>query len=229
LNQGTLADQILAFCQDLDYDLPLPAGIGIMNPYRASADIREICHTFYSKFYRDNNPRRLILGINPGRLGSGATGLPFTDTKRLNQNCDIAYDKFVTHEPSSAFVYQMINAYGGPEKFYSDFYINSVCPLGFVKIDGNKTINYNYYDDKALVLSTLAFIKWNITQQIQISGRHDVCFVFGTGKNFAFLDKLNREMKYFDKVIQGQKNRPIHRKLSRSIYQASIINTHDTI
>jgi hypothetical protein len=197
----TKADEILAFYGDLTFKNRLPDGIGIMNPFQESEDIRKICHTFYHKYYDDVAPRRLILGINPGRLGSGATGIPFTDTKRLNHDCDIPYNKFSTHEPSSAFVYQMISAYGGPEKFYNDFYINSVCPLGFVKVDGKKIVNYNYYDEKNLTEATLPLIKWNIPEQIRIAGRGDICYVFGTGKNYTFLQKLNQDQKYFAKII----------------------------
>jgi hypothetical protein len=215
----TRAEQILAFCRDVHFDDALPESIGILNPYRASSDIRDICHLFYHKYYDDDKPRRLILGINPGRLGSGSTGIPFTDTKRLNSHCDIAYEKFVTHEPSSAFVYLMIEAYGGVEKFYKDFYINSICPLGFIKGEGSKVVNYNYYDDKALTLAATPFIKWNIPQQIKIAGRSDICFVFGTGKNYGFLQKLNQEIGFFDKIIPLEHPRYIMQYKAKMIDQ----------
>jgi hypothetical protein len=70
-------------------------------------------------------------------LGAGATGIPFTDTKRLESDCaESKTPDIATHEPSSVFVYEMIKAYGGPKNFYgNDFYISSVSPLGFVMRD----------------------------------------------------------------------------------------------
>jgi hypothetical protein len=89
------------------------------------------------------------LGINPGRFGAGVTGIPFTDTKRLEEKCWLTIEGLTTYEPSSVFVYDVIEAYGGVEKFYSDYYISSVCPLGFVKFnEKGKEINYNYYDSR---------------------------------------------------------------------------------
>lgn len=198
---NTRAKAILHFFEKVDYNGPLPFGIEIMNPYRQSQDIRQICSEFYHKYYHDTAPRTLILGINPGRLGAGATGLPFTDTKRLNDVCHIPYHKFSTHEPSSVFIYEMIQAYGGPDLFYKKFYINSVCPLGFIKNQNNKVINYNYYDSKELELIMNDFIVENIHHQIEIAGLQDVCFCLGTGKNYAFLHKLNQKHQFFGKVI----------------------------
>src|SRR3569833_2031670 len=102
-----------------------------MNPFRENEHALELSTGFYKKFYNDNRQRHLILGINPGRHGAGYTGVPFTDTKRLQSDCGIKYDGKETHEPSSVFVYEMIDAFGGPKEFYSKFYIHSICPLGF--------------------------------------------------------------------------------------------------
>ncbi len=196
-----LADKILDFYSHVNFNGKLPDHIGIMNPYRESEDIRILCELFYRKYYNDRNQRKLILGINPGRLGAGATGIPFTDTKRLNEECGIPYHNFVTHEPSSVFIYEMISAFGGPEEFYARFYINSVCPLGFIKVDGNKTVNYNYYDSKELEAAMKAFIIENIHKQIDLSGSSDVCYCLGTGKNFQYLNKLNHEFGFFGDII----------------------------
>lgn len=197
----TKAESIINFYEKIDFQGSLPQGIEIMNPYRQSEDIRQICKTFYSKYYHDHHVRNLILGINPGRLGAGATGLPFTDTKRLNDDCGIPYYKFSTHEPSSVFIYEMIQAFGGPDLFYQKFYINSVCPLGFVKNENNKVINYNYYDSKELETMMYDFIVENIKSQIEICGSHNICFCLGTGKNFRYLEKLNQKHQFFGKII----------------------------
>jgi len=196
-----LADKILDFYANVNYEGKLPDSIGIMNPYRESEDIRMLCGLFYRKYYSDLNHRKLILGINPGRLGGGATGIPFTDTKRLNEECSIPYPNFVTHEPSSVFIYEMIRAFGGPEAFYARFYINSVCPLGFIKVDGHKAVNYNYYDSKELEAAMKAFIIENIKKQIDLSGSDKVCYCLGMGKNFQYLKKLNNEFGFFSNII----------------------------
>src|ERR1700739_4024170 len=150
-NYMTFADKVIQFNQQLHFDGKLPDGIRIMNPFKENPNVTRIVEQFYKKYYNDNNPRHLILGINPGRFGGGVTGIPFTDSKRLKSVCKIAYDGKETHEPSSVFVYEMIDAFGGADYFYQNFYIHSICPLGFtsIKSDG-KEINYNYYDSPAL-------------------------------------------------------------------------------
>lgn len=205
----------------------LPDGIGIMNPYRESADIRLICESFYRKYYNDHKPRTLILGINPGRLGAGATGIPFTDTKRLNCHCGIIWEKFSTHEPSSVFMYTMIDAYGGPEKFYGDFYINSVFPLCFVKSEaGKKAVNYNYYDSPALEQAVRPLILQNLQKQIEIAGKNEICFCLGSGKNYKYLADLNDKFHFFNRIIPLEHPRFImqYKLRSMDLYIADYID-----
>ncbi|NLA50491.1 MAG: DUF4918 family protein, partial [Bacteroidales bacterium] len=78
----TFADKIIAFYTEIDFRGTLPAGISIMNPFRNNPDVINTVTLFYRKYYSDNNKRHMIIGINPGRLGAGATGIPFTDTIR---------------------------------------------------------------------------------------------------------------------------------------------------
>jgi hypothetical protein len=197
-----LSDKIIKYYRNLKFDGTLPDDITMMNPVKESKIIAKICKEFYSKYYNDNNKRFLILGINPGRLGAGSTGIPFTDTKRLIEKCNINIEGVHTHEPSSVFIYDMIDAFGGPEKFYSKFYINSVCPLGFtISNESKKEINYNYYDDRKLQDTVLDFIKWNITTQIKLGCHTSKVFCLGTGKNYKFLNELNNKEKYFGQVI----------------------------
>lgn len=197
-----LAEKIISFNKNLTFNYPLPNGIAVMNPFKESSTASIISEKFYKKFYNDNKERKLILGINPGRLGAGVTGIPFTDTKRLKKECGIPLEEFHTHEPSSVFVYEVIEAYGGPEQFYSDFYINSVCPLGFVIIDQKgKSKNYNYYDSAALTKAVTPFIIQSIREQIDLGVRTDVVYCLGTGKNYKYLAKLNEEQKFFGEVV----------------------------
>jgi len=180
----------------------LPRGIRIMDPFKESGQTSWIANAFYQKYYNDSAPRHIILGINPGRFGGGLTGIPFTDPKRLMSECHINYEGKITHEPSSVFVYEMINAYGGAEAFYKKFYINSLCPLGFTIADAKgKEKNYNYYDSKELLNAVAGFITDNINKQVALGIKTDVCFCFGTGKNENFLRKLNEEHHFFKKIV----------------------------
>lgn len=199
---STFAARIIAFNKSLKYNGTLPAGIRIMNPFQESPLALAVSSEFYQKYYHDSQPRHLILGINPGRFGSGQTGISFTDPKRLVANCHIDFPGPMTHEPSSAYIYEMIAAFGGEERFYQQFYIHSICPLGFTKIGENgKETNYNYYDSPALLKSVYPFIVENIRKQIEMGFETDVCFCFGTGKNEAFFRKLNEAHQFFKKIV----------------------------
>jgi len=197
----SFGEKVIQFNEEVSLSDPLPEGIRAMNPFRDSMEILRISRLFYKKYYNDTFFRRMIIGINPGRLGAGATGIPFTDTKRLADVCGIKVDSFNTHEPSSVFVYEMIAAYGGPEVFYRDYYINSVSPLGFVRKNkkGN-WINCNYYDEKVLFESLIPFIVDNLKKQLDFGIDRQIAFVLGK-KNFKFLDIINRKEKLFEKLF----------------------------
>lgn len=213
----TLADKIIAFNRQLEYKGKLPEGIRIMNPFREEPQAPVISEQFYKKYYNDNKPRHLILGINPGRFGAAVTGVPFTDTKRLKSECHIAYTGKETHEPSSVFIYEMIRAFGGVENFYGSFYINSLCPLGFTKAtDNGKEVNYNYYDSRELTDAVYDFIVDNVGQQIALGMETGTCFCFGTGKNETFLRKLNDEKLFFKQIVALEHPRYIMQYKSKS-------------
>jgi hypothetical protein len=199
----TFAEKAVRFNRQLRYTgNPLPPGIRMMNPFIESDQPLLIAEKFYRKYYNDHGPRHLILGINPGRFGAGLTGIPFTDPKRLESECQIGYSGKQTHEPSSVFIYEMIRAYGGAEVFYRDFYINSICPLGFTSVDAKgKEKNYNYYDSRELRDAVRLFIIENIRTLLAMGVRREICFCFGTGENEKFLIKLNEEFKFFEKII----------------------------
>lgn len=199
----TFAQHVINFNRNLHFTGgELPAGIRILNPFKESGHALAISETFYTKYYNDTDKRHIILGINPGRFGSGLTGIPFTDPKRLRRECGIIYNGKDTHETSSVFVYEVINAFGGPEAFYRKFYINSVCPLGFIKIDAKgREKNYNYYDSKQLTDASYQFIVENIQKQIGFAIYTDVGFCFGNGKNERFLRQLNNTYHFFDRIV----------------------------
>src|SRR5215210_2937741 len=138
-----LSNKILNFLFNLQFPFDLSGGVEVMNPF-SDEETARIVRNFYNKYYNDNNPRYCIIGINPGRFGGGVTGIPFTDPIRLENECGIKNDFRKLAELSSIFVYEVVKAYGGAEKFYHDFLITALSPLGFTK----NGVNLNYYDDK---------------------------------------------------------------------------------
>lgn len=191
-----LSTNILSFLKNLDLNISLPDHVEVMNPFKEKSTFA-ICKKFYQQYYSDNNPRRLILGINPGRFGGGITGIPFTDPIHLKNICGIENSLQKKKELSAVFIYEMIAAFGGAEKFYGEFYISSTSPLGFIK--HNK--NMNYYDDKKLEESLKDFIIECINLQLKFGMKTDIVYCFGEGKNFLYLEKLNKEQKFFGQII----------------------------
>lgn len=192
----TFADKTLSFLKDIKLNIYLPDYIEVMNPF-LDKETMGICIKFYKNFYEDHHQRTMIIGINPGRFGGGVTGIPFTDPIRLEKDCGIDNTWQKKQELSSIFIYDMINAFGGPEVFYKSFYITAVSPLGFTK--HNK--NLNYYDDKALQDDIKDFVIDCINKQFEFGIKRDVAFCLGDGKNFKYLSKLNDEMNFFNKII----------------------------
>jgi hypothetical protein len=215
----SMADNILTFLQQLDTSgLSLPSDIRLIDPYKEDKQTMEIARLFYTKFYNDDHKRILILGINPGRFGGAMTGVPFTDPKRLHSACGIAYEGKITHEPSSVFVYEMINAFGGVDRFYNNFYINSLFPLAITRVDDRgKEKNYNYYDSPQLFSAVEDYIVANIYKQIELAGNADICFCFGTGKNETVLRRLNDKHRFFKEIISLEHPRFIVQYKSRQM------------
>jgi hypothetical protein len=188
---------ILEFYKKLQPGFAIPKGVQIMNPFTDKLSW-ELTAAFYEKFYGDNKPRQFIFGINPGRFGGGVTGIPFTDPIRLENECGIKNGLAKKPELSSLFVYSVIDAYGGVEKFYGDFFITALSPLGFTK-DG---LNLNYYDDKELLKDSKPFIIDCIRKQIDtIATNTDYCFCLGEGTNYKIFKKLNEEHGFFKEII----------------------------
>lgn len=192
----SFAEKVLHFYNTLRIDHPLPEGIGVMNPYREPGCF-DACQRFYNKYYNDNNRRYLILGINPGRYGAGLTGIPFTDPIKLETIFGIRNNFPRKPELSAEFIHKMIDVFGGHERFFAGFFINSVSPLGFVK-DGK---NVNYYDSPALKKSLEPFIIASI-EKVRTFGIHnEVAFCLGEGENYKQLTRLNAREKWFQEII----------------------------
>ncbi|GIV36757.1 MAG: DUF4918 domain-containing protein [Cyclobacteriaceae bacterium] len=190
-----IAEKILAFLKNLKPPR-VPDGVEVMNPY-TQPDVWKICETFYRKYYSDNNPRLLMLGINPGRFGGGTTGIPFTDPVKLQQYCGIPNTWQQRAELSADFVYRVIEQCGGPDVFYRKVYIGAVSPLGFTRSGKN----LNYYDDKNLLESITGFCLQSLRRQLSFNLRTDCVICLGEGKNFAFLSQLNHEHGFFNEIL----------------------------
>jgi hypothetical protein len=195
----TFADQVVQFNKNLGYAGNLPEGFQVLNPYVDNPETMEVMQKFYQKYYNDSNQRKFIIGINPSRHGAGVTGVPFTDTKRLESVCGITMKSAYTHEISSVFMYDMIAEYGGAEEFYKDCYINSPFPLAIVRKTKNGEVNANYYDDKKLFEAVKDFMIDSLKKHISLNLNTSEVFVLGK-KNAEFISKLNKEAKLFERM-----------------------------
>ncbi|MDH5036628.1 MULTISPECIES: SMUG2 DNA glycosylase family protein [Chryseobacterium] len=193
----TFADHVITFNENLNYIGNLPEGFDVLNPYLENPETLMVMQKFYHKYYNDSSRRKFIIGINPSRHGAGVTGVPFTDTKRLESVCGIKMESAHTHEISSVFMYDMMESYGGADLFYKDIYINSPFPLAIVRKTKNGWLNANYYDDKKLFEAVKDFMIESLNNHISLNLDTSEVFVLGK-KNADFISKLNKEAKLFD-------------------------------
>ncbi len=197
----SFSDRVIRFNQNLHYEGSLPAGFAVLNPFRSNPETMQVMQQFYKKFYNDEKKRRFIIGINPGRWGAGLTGVPFTDTKRLDAVCGIKMDSAYSHEPSSVFVYEVIERFGGVRKFYGRFYINSPFPLAIIRQNGDgKWVNANYYDDRELMSMTESFMIDSLNKHISLGLDTSEVYVLGK-KNAEFIVKLNKKKNFFENIV----------------------------
>ncbi len=197
----TIAKRILQFNEALrNSSFDLPEGYRAVNPYSGDQSelVEKITTAFYQKYYNDTKPRRIILGSSPARRGSAVTGVPFEDAKHLQNETGIFIDEFYINQSSSDFLYDVMTEYGSCEQFYTDFYMNFVCPLGIVRTNakGNE-VNCNYYENKKLQTALKSFILESIRRQIDFGIDTSVCYCIGSGENFHFLSKINDEHHFF--------------------------------
>jgi hypothetical protein len=196
---STFADKVIEFNKSLHYSGELPSDFQVLNPYFDNPETIDVMEQFYHKYYNDFKRRKFIVGINPSRNGAGVTGVPFTDTKRLESICGIPMRSAHTHEISSVFMYDMIEQYGGPKEFYKDCYINSPFPLAIVRKSKNGLLNANYYDDKKLFEDVKDFMITSLKKHISLNLDTSEVFILGK-KNADFISKLNKEAQLFDKM-----------------------------
>lgn len=201
----TFAQKVLQFDNNLSkISLDLPNGFKVINPFNGESkeQVRRITTAFYEKFYNDNNKRRIILGSSPARRGTAVTGVPYEDATHLQKETGIFIDNFYINKSSSNFLYEVIDKYGGCEKFYNDFYMNFVCPLGIVRTNSKgNDVNCNYYENKRLQDSLTSFIVSSIQYQMKFNIDTSICYCIGSGENYNFLSKINEKYSFFESII----------------------------
>ena len=193
----SLAVSLPRFLSTFPLPTALPAGVEAQSPFREPA-VFDLLSQFTQKFYSEASPRVAVLGINPGRLGMGRTGVAFTDPAALTEFCGIEHNlPRQRPETSTQFVYKVIAAMGGPAAFYQHFYVGSLYPLVLLK----NGLNYNYYDSPALIKALWPDIQLSLRQQVEELGlRRDVAVSLGK-RNGEFFKRLNTELGLFDEII----------------------------
>lgn len=192
----SLASKLIHFYETLEPPTRLPKGVEILFPQQ-DKEVKKVIRDFFQQYYNDNKPRWIVFGINPGRFGAGITGINFTAPRQLKNNCRIDHPFGDSSELSAEFIYEVIGAYGGSGKFYSDYFISAVSPLGFIK----EGVNLNYYDDKKLQEAITPFIVENIKKQLSFGFKTERGICVGGEKNFKFFDKLNKDYHFFKEII----------------------------
>ncbi len=203
--KGTFADRVLLFNDMISFEkIEIPDGFCVINPFSGDqkALVKKITDVFYHKYYDDTRIRRIILGSSPARRGSAITGVPFEDAQYLQKETGVALEKFYINRSASDFLSDVIKKYGGREKFYGDFYMSFVCPVGITKknIKGNE-VNCNYYENKELQDAVYPFIIRALKNQLNIGMDNSVCYCIGSGENYKFLSQINKKYKFFGTIV----------------------------
>lgn len=214
----TFADKAITYYNTLSAPTNLPPGLGVMNPYE-QPQVQQIVRAFYTKFYSDQNPRVFLLGINPGRFGAGVTGISFTTPQNLRRYCGIENDLRDTPELSSRFIYQVVDAFGGAQAFYRQFFLTSLFPLALTK-DGQGRdggpLNYNFYDDRQTTEALWPAITQAVSQQLTFPADRRVAVCLGR-KNETYLRRLNDQQSFFERIVTLDHPRYILQYRSRDL------------
>lgn len=213
--EDTLAQQIISFNRQVQFNGELPEGYGVINPFIDDQTTMAVMEQFYMKFYNDRQARKFLIGINPSRHGAGITGVPFTDTKRLESHCGIPVPGRHSHELSSVFIYDVIAAYGGAEAFYSRCFINSPFPLALIKQSAmGRWVNVNYYDSRALWSLLKPHMKVYLKRFSEFHIDPTEVIILGK-KNALFIQEINQELNLFRKITVLEHPRFIQQYRSR--------------
>ncbi|MBC6605723.1 DUF4918 family protein [Hymenobacter sp. BT188] len=191
---STFGNRLLHFLTSFPLPTMLPDDVLAFSPYQEETP-QALLTQFASRYYADNRPRVALLGINPGRLGNGRTGVAFTDPVALTA-CEIPNELPQQREPSSQFIHEVIRAIGGPTVFFDNFYLGSLYPLVLLR-EGR---NYNYYDSPTLTAALDPAIRVSLQLQVHDVGlRRDVAICLGR-RNGEYFTRWNRELQLFDQI-----------------------------
>jgi hypothetical protein len=191
----SFGDHVLEFYRTLPRPPITSAPVEWIDPY-AMPEVRRCMEEFYRKYYGDDRSRLFVFGINPGRFGSGITGVPFTDGYALTHGCGIATSLSQRQELSATFIHHVVQAWGGADSFFGQTYITAVSPIGLLR--GGK--NFNYYDDRSVLRELEPFLVDAIQRQLIFGARPHAAVVIGTGKNFQVMQRLNAEHHFFEEL-----------------------------
>jgi len=192
--KSTFGQSVIDFYEKIESP-KVPEGVDLLTPFRDD-EVKKIMLQFFTKFYNDNGQRVLLMGINPGRFGAGITGIGFTDPIRLKCDCGIENYFEQKAELSSIFIYEMISAYGGPEKFYQKFFFSALSPIGFVK----QGKNFNYYDSKELLKEIKPYIVDWLKNKLLFGCSRKIAYCIGQGKNYKIFKEINNDYRLFDEI-----------------------------
>ena len=193
---ATFGNRAIDFLLNLEADFKCPRGVEVLNPY-LDEKVKTVVNKYYKKYYSSNEKRIFLFGINPGRLGSGITGISFTDPVNLWNDAKIEHPFPMKPELSSQFIHEMFEKYGGIENFAQHFFLAAVCPLGFM-MNGK---NLNYYDKELLQKRIEPYIIDKMNLQIRIGAYTEIAICLGEGQNYKYFKGLNDQMKWFDEII----------------------------
>lgn len=189
----SFADRLLPFLTGFPLPAaPLPHSVEAVSPYQQPEPLR-LLTAFAQRYYLGPQHRVALLGINPGRLGNGRTGVAFTDPAALSA-WGIDNDLPRRREPSSAFVQAVVVAMGGPQVFYEHFFLGSLYPLVLLK-DG---LNYNFYDSPAVTQALWPDIQRSVQQMTTEVGLARHAAVCLGRRNGQYFQRLNDELQLFD-------------------------------
>lgn len=180
----SFAKRIASFWYSCTIPVELPVHYEVLNPYR-SVDVRNAVSAFVNKYYANPTPRIGVWGINPGRFGGGITGLPFVDPVLLKNVYNIPNTLHGKSELSAQFISYVIQEYGGAVRFFNDFFLGSLCPLGFVK----NGININFYDDVSFAQRLAPSVQQWFQEHISFGVRKYPAVFLGSGKLQTYVRK----------------------------------------
>lgn len=188
------SDNIQQFLISLkDRSIPdVPSGFEVLNPY-TNPEVQQVVTQMCQTYYSGTSVRCAMWGINPGRFGSGVTGLSFTDPWGVREYLGINTTLQGKNELSAEFVRMVIDAMGGPTAFYQRIYLSAMSPLGFVK----NGININFYDDAEFSKRIVPFVLECMKEQHAAGLESLRCIVMGTGKLKQFFEKhIQQQLGY---------------------------------